>query len=77
MGNGVRYAYTGNVHDGDGGSTYCHGCGALLIEREWYRLGHWGLDASGCCSACGQSLAGYFGAGPEAGVASPVRLRMQ
>ena len=28
--NGVRYAYTGNVHDTDGGSTYCTGCGTLL-----------------------------------------------
>ena len=29
--NGVRYVYTGNVHDRAGGSTWCHGCGALLI----------------------------------------------
>ena len=27
--NGLRYCYTGNVHDFDGGSTYCHQCGAL------------------------------------------------
>ena len=25
--NGVRYAYTGNVHDEEGGSTFCHACG--------------------------------------------------
>ena len=37
--NGVRHAYTGNVHDPAGGSTYCHSCGGLLIERDWYRLG--------------------------------------
>ena len=36
LANGIRYAYTGNVHDGDGGSTWCHGCGQLLIERDWY-----------------------------------------
>ncbi len=58
--NGVRYAYTGNVHDVDGGSTWCHGCGALLIERDWYRLGHWGLDATGRCVACGTPCAGVF-----------------
>ena len=34
--NGVRYAFTGNVHDRDGGSTYCHACGAALIARDWY-----------------------------------------
>ena len=33
--NGVRHAYTGNVHDRQGESTWCHGCGALLIERDW------------------------------------------
>ena len=76
MANGVRYAYTGNVHDGEGGSTYCHHCGELLIEREWYRLGRWGLDSRGCCNGCGTALAGYFDAGPEQGVAHPVRVRM-
>ena len=25
---GLRYVYTGNVHDAAGQSTYCHGCGA-------------------------------------------------
>jgi pyruvate formate lyase activating enzyme len=37
--NGVRYAYTGNVHDAQGGSTWCHACGELLIARDWYQLG--------------------------------------
>src|SRR3972149_2776514 len=34
--NGVRYAYTGNVHDPAGGGTYCRHCEKLLIEWEWY-----------------------------------------
>ena len=34
--NGLRYVYTGNVHDAAGGSTYCPGCGARVIERDWY-----------------------------------------
>ncbi len=58
--NGLHYVYTGNVHDKQGGSTWCHACGALLIERDWYELGHWGLDERGCCSACGESLPGVF-----------------
>jgi pyruvate formate lyase activating enzyme len=33
--NGVRYAYTGNVHDVAGGATICRGCGAAVIERDW------------------------------------------
>ena len=39
MDNGVQFAYTGNVHDSDGGSTYCPGCKELVIERDWYELG--------------------------------------
>ncbi len=63
-GNGVRYAYTGNVHDGQGGSTYCHACGERLIERDWYALGDWRLDASGACRNCGTPLAGVFDTQP-------------
>ncbi len=62
--NGVRYAYTGNVHDTAGSSTYCHDCGELLIERDWYRLGRWELDSQGRCAACGARLAGHFDARP-------------
>jgi pyruvate formate lyase activating enzyme len=45
--NGVHHAFTGNVHDPGGSSTYCHACGDLLIERDWYQLGRWQLDAPG------------------------------
>jgi len=62
--NGVRYAYTGNVHDAAGSSTYCHACGELLIERDWYQLGHWGLDRQGRCGRCGTPAAGHFSASP-------------
>ncbi len=58
--NGVRYAYTGNVHDGDGGSTYCHQCGQLLIGRDWYQLTDWNLDGQGCCRKCATRLPGLF-----------------
>jgi len=62
--NGVRYAYTGNVHDSEGGSTWCHTCGHLLIERDWYQLGAWGLDAEGRCAACATPCPGVFEARP-------------
>ena len=61
---GLRHVYTGNVHDAAGQSTYCAGCGALVIERDWYRLGRWNLDAEGGCTACGRRLAGRFDARP-------------
>jgi pyruvate formate lyase activating enzyme len=58
--NGVRHCYTGNVHDKAGGSTYCHGCGARLIGRDWYALSDWGLSDDGHCRACGAPCAGVF-----------------
>ncbi len=60
MDNGVRYAFTGNVHDPKGDSTWCHHCGKRLIERDWYQLGEWNLDASGACRFCGTHVAGHF-----------------
>jgi pyruvate formate lyase activating enzyme len=60
LANGVRYAYTGNVHDVEGGSTRCHGCGELVIERDWYDLGSYRLDPDGRCLACGTRLPGVF-----------------
>jgi pyruvate formate lyase activating enzyme len=62
--NGLRYVYTGNVHDRDGGSTWCHKCHALLIERDWYELGDWHLDAGGKCLTCGEPLPGVFDGRP-------------
>jgi pyruvate formate lyase activating enzyme len=58
--NGLRYVYTGNVHDAEGGSTWCRHCGALLIGRDWYELTEWGLDAAGRCRECGTALPGHF-----------------
>jgi len=62
--NGLQYAYTGNVHDQDGGSTYCPGCGLLLVERDWYRLGAYRLTADGHCEGCGERIPGVFAASP-------------
>jgi len=61
---GMRYVFTGNVHDSAGGSTYCHGCGELLIERDWYRLGAWKLDEAGACLHCKEPCAGVFEPSP-------------
>ena len=57
---GVQHVYTGNVHDLSGQSTYCSQCNALLIERDWYRLGAWNLTETGRCRFCETPLAGHF-----------------
>lgn len=72
---GLRYAYTGNVHDSEGGSTWCHACGHLLIERDWYQLGRWGLNEAGCCERCGTACAGVFDGQP--GAFGRQRIRVQ
>ena len=72
MENGVRYAYTGNVHDRQGESTYCHHCGEVLIGRDWYQLSDWNLDAAGRCRQCATPCAGVFEA--KAGSWGPKRL---
>jgi pyruvate formate lyase activating enzyme len=76
MKNGVRYAYTGNVHDEEGGSTYCHACGEKLIGRDWYDITAWNLDAHGRCRSCGTDCAGVFEEKPGTWGAKrlPVRL---
>ena len=61
---GLHYVYTGNVHDPEGQSTYCHECKQVLIERDWYELGAWNLTAEGNCNRCGARCAGVFEARP-------------
>lgn len=60
VGNGVRYAYTGNVHDPEGASTYCPSCGSVVVERDWYELGRYGLTDEGRCQVCGEAIPGRF-----------------
>jgi pyruvate formate lyase activating enzyme len=62
--NGLRYVYTGNVHDHEGSSTYCHICGQILIGRDWYLLSDWNLTDGGRCSNCGTALPGMFERAP-------------
>ena len=73
---GLRYVYTGNVHDEEGGSTRCHACGETLVGRDWYRLTKWGLAEDGRCRRCGTFCPGVFEAraGSWGARRQPVRL---
>ncbi len=77
MQNGVRYAFTGNVHNEAGDSTYCHHCGERLIGRDWYVLTDWKLTADGKCTSCGTPCAGVFesGHGNWGAKRQPIRLQ--
>jgi pyruvate formate lyase activating enzyme len=62
---GLRYVYTGNVHDRDGQTTFCPRCETPVIERDWFAIRKVAL-AGGACAACGERIAGRFGDVPVA-----------
>lgn len=74
--NGVRYAFTGNVHDPAGQTTWCHQCRAPLIGRDRYDITAWRLTETGACQSCGAACAGVFAPTPGAWGAKrrPVRM---
>ncbi len=57
---GLRYVYTGNVHDREGDTTSCPTCGAAVIERDWYEILASRMERD-ACAACGTKIAGRFG----------------
>jgi pyruvate formate lyase activating enzyme len=74
--NGIRHAYTGNVHDTEGATTTCPGCGAAVIQRDRYSLRAYALGDDGACAHCGTVVAGVF-EGPAGAFGSrrvPIRL---
>ena len=62
LANGLHYVYTGNVHDVEGGTTFCPGCQAALVRRDWYEVLQCDLQGDGRCPHCGTAIAGRFGA---------------
>ena len=60
---GLKFVYVGNVNDVFNQSTWCPGCGELLIERNWYQLGQWNLDGN-ACRKCGALIPGRFDKAP-------------
>ena len=59
---GIRYVYVGNVPGHEGGHTYCHGCGRLLVERRGYLVGTDGIR-DGRCASCGAQVPGRWAGG--------------
>lgn len=73
---GLRYAYTGNVHDADGQTTHCPSCGKPVVVRDWYVLRDYQLTDDGHCRYCGSPVDGVFDgpAGDWGSRRQPVRL---
>jgi pyruvate formate lyase activating enzyme len=58
---GLHHVFTGNVHDSEGGTTYCPSCHAALIIRDWYDIRRYDLTSEGHCPHCQTAIAGRFG----------------
>jgi pyruvate formate lyase activating enzyme len=57
---GLRYVYTGNIHDSAGQTTNCVGCGESVVERDWYVIKKYELTDSGACRRCRSTVPGRF-----------------
>jgi pyruvate formate lyase activating enzyme len=60
---GLHYVYVGNISDPARESTWCPGCGELLIERNRFDIGRYHVHHSACAS-CLRPLPGRFDARP-------------
>ena len=58
---GLHHVYTGNIHDPEGGTTFCPSCKAALIVRDWYEIRRYDLTPEGHCPHCQTAIAGRFG----------------
>jgi pyruvate formate lyase activating enzyme len=61
---GLKYVYTGNVHDVNHQNTRCPDCGTVVIGRDGYRITAYRL-AGNRCAACGRTIPGHFDGPPE------------
>lgn len=73
---GLKHVYTGNVHDTEGDTTLCAGCGTALIVRDWYRLLSYRVTPEGRCPDCGAEVPGRFDAAPGVFGARRVPVRI-
>ncbi|MGZ8982042.1 MAG: AmmeMemoRadiSam system radical SAM enzyme, partial [Burkholderiaceae bacterium] len=46
---GLQHVYTGNVHDTEGGTTFCPHCHSALIVRDWHRILRYEVTDDGRC----------------------------
>ena len=73
---GLHYVYTGNIHDSEGGATFCPACNAALIERKLHSVYHYDLINNGHCSHCNATIPGLFGIIDKPFGARPVPVRL-
>ncbi len=55
-GNGLKYAYIGNVPGNKYENTYCPRCGAVAIKRHGFDITEWNIDEENGCTNCGGGI---------------------
>jgi pyruvate formate lyase activating enzyme len=63
MESGLKYVYTGNIHNPETEATYCNDCSNILISRDGFNAGITGLFMDrgvGRCSKCGAVCSGKY-----------------
>ncbi len=63
-GEGLHYVYTGNVHDTEGGTTFCPACEKPLIVRDWHEILAHDVTREGRCAHCATPIPGRFSEPP-------------
>lgn len=61
---GLKHIYIGNSHHKIAQSSYCSGCGTMVIGRDWHSLSEWYLDDFGRCVVCETPFAGRINGPP-------------
>ena len=56
---GIKYCYTGNIHNPEGQTTYCPNCKTPLIKRDWHSVNSNKMN-EGKCFKCGTIIEGRF-----------------
>lgn len=56
---GLKYVYTGNLPGDSGEKTFCHNCGALLIDRYGFQVRANKIE-KGCCPGCMSRIPGIW-----------------
>ncbi len=72
---GLRYVYVGNAYDPARQHTYCPGCDRIIIQRNGYEIGAYGV-LGGRCIWCEAPVAGRFddAAGTWGSRRMPIRI---
>jgi pyruvate formate lyase activating enzyme len=56
---GLHFAYVGNVPTHEGASTYCPGCGKVLVQRLGYQVENVGIEKN-ACRFCDRPIPGVW-----------------